>query len=444
MLVKNKNHFDYIYKYRIKSYPMNLRLIATLIFCFMLLISNRWLSYEDGITILKAADTHSYMTIAKAAPALPVLTTSETMLPTNHSARFIVPYLAGAIAHGIGVSEERMFLVFTLLFCGIVVWACYRIFAECGLNDMQVAPLMALLIFNPYTFRYYLTVPAMVNDIVFVAGLALTLLGLVRGAERQGFWIILAGSIIAIAGRQNALVYLPALAAWMLWGEKWRGTSLGKRLGQFVIAAGSMIAVYVVIGRVIASFSVQGMEGDALTGLVRWAVAPSAGKFKVFAEYGLRTVIALMFPVCILLGMAFAQRLRGISFQQFFAQMPRDFWWAMLFVAALYGFAFLGGPTLFMSGVTRYVSHAFPAMLCALAIAMRHYNSFAGIGGALMIWFVGVTFSSSLHHMTTRFGDPTSDNSSYFAVMYCILAIFAGLLTFLFVRKELKTHSTNL
>jgi hypothetical protein len=402
------------------------------------------LSYEDGITILKAADTQSYMTIAKAAPGLPVLTTPETMLPTNHSARFIVPYLAGAIAHGIGVSEERMFLVFTLLFCGIVVWAYYRILAECGLNDMQVVPLMALLIFNPYTFRYYLTVPAMVNDMVFVAGLALTLLGLVRGAERQGFSIILLGSIIAIAGRQNALVYLPALAAWMLWGEKWRNNSLGKRLGKFAIAAGSMIAVYIVIGRIIASFSVQGMEGDALTGLVRWVVAPSAGKFKVLAEYGLRTVIALMFPVCILLGMAFAQRLRGVSLQQFFAQMPRDFWFAMLFVAALYSFAFLGGPTLFMSGVTRYVSHAIPAMLCALAIAIRYYNSFASLDGTFRLWFFGVTLASSFHHMTTRFGDPTSDNSSFFAVMYCILAIFAGLLTLLFVRKELKTHSTNL
>ncbi|TAE29500.1 MAG: hypothetical protein EAZ92_06300 [Candidatus Kapaibacterium sp.] len=427
---------------------MNLRLITTLVFCVLLLLSNRWLSYEEGITILKAADTHSYMTIAKAAPALPMLTTPETMLPTNHSARFIVPYLAGAIAHGIGVSEHWMFLCFTTFFCGIIVISCYQMFAELGLNDMQYIPLMGLLILNPYTFRYYLTVPAMVNDIVFVAGFALTLLGLMRGAARQGFVIILAGSVIAIAGRQNALVYLPALAAWMLWGEKWRSLSLGKRLGQCAIAAASMIALYVVIGRVIASFSVQGMEGDALTGLVRWAVAPSegnfAGKLRVFAEYGLRTVIALLFPVFMLLGIAFAQHFNGLSLRNFFAQMPRDFWFALLFVAALYSFAFLGGPTLFMSGVTRYVSHAFPAMLCALAIAMRQYNSFSGIAGSLIIWFIGVVFSSSLHHMTTRFGDPTSDNSSYFAVIYCILAIFAGLLTFLFVRKELKTHSPKL
>lgn len=425
---------------------MNTRLIATLSFCLILLFSNRWLSFEEGISVLKAADTHSYMTIAKAAPALPVLTTPETMLPTNHSARFIVPYLAGTLAHLTGLSEEWMFTAFTILFCGIVVAACHLMFLELGINAIIHSLLMALLIFNPYSFRYYIAVPAMVNDIVFVAGLAVTLLGLVRGVERQGFLIILAGSIIAIAGRQNALVYMPALAAWMLWGEKWQGLALSKRLIQFAIAATTTVAVYVAIGRVIASFSVQGMEGDALTGFIRWAIAPSAGKFKVFAEYCLRTVIALLFPLAILLASGIAARVRGISFVEFFTNLSRDFWFTMLFVAALYGFAFLGGPELFMSGVTRYVSHTMPAMLLALAFALDSLHLpekelSLNTQKVLLTLLAGVIVVSSYHHMTTRFGDASSDNAMYFAVKYCILAIFAGLLTFLFVRKELKTYS---
>jgi hypothetical protein len=430
---------------------MNTRVIATLTFCCILLFSNRWLSYQEGISVLKAADTQSYMTIAEAAPALPQPATPETMLPTNHSARFIVPYMAGTLAHFTGIPHEGMFLAFTLLFCAIVVVACHIMLNELGVNDTHHALLMALLIFNPYAFRYYLAVPAMVNDIVFVAGLVITLLGLVRGAERQGFVLILAGSIVAIAGRQNALVYLPALGAWMLWGEKWRTGAVMKRAIRFGIAAASMIAVYIVIGRVIASFSVQGMEGDALTGLVRWLIAPanaSAGKIKVFAEYGLRTVIALLFPVFMLLGAAFAVRVRGVSFVQFFAQLPRDFWFAMLFVAALYGFAFLGGPELFMSGVTRYVSHTLPAMLCALAIVFAKYSLVEETISSHLQKFIigavaGVIVISSYHHMTTRFGDPTSDNALYFAVKYCILAIFAGLLTYALQTTYLNFSHTS-
>ncbi len=409
---------------------MNTRILTTLTFCAILLLTNRWLSYQEGIDILKAADTNSYMTIAQAAPALPVLA-PEALLPTNHTARFTVPYIAGTIAHFTGISHEMLFLLATLFFCGMVVWSCHQMLEELTCTDAQYALAMALLIFNPYMFRYYLAVPAMVNDVVFVAGLALALLGLVRG----GFGIVLAGCLLAIAGRQNALVFLPALGLWMVLGEKWRMGGWMQALMRFGVVAASVVAVYVVIGRVIAPFSVRGMEGDALTGFMRWAFAPSVGKSKVFAEYVLRTVICLLFPIMILLSAAVVRRLRGAKITDFFVWMPREFWLSMLFVAALYGFAFLGGPELFMSGVTRYVSHALPAMVLAFAFAMKRYNLFADAEASPMLALGALCAMGSFHHMTT-FGGTTSDKAMYFAVMYCILAIFAGMIAFVALRKK--------
>ncbi len=409
---------------------MNTRILTTLTFCAILLLTNRWLSYQEGIDILKAADTNSYMTIAQAAPALPVLA-PEALLPTNHTARFTVPYIAGTIAHFTGISHEMLFLLATLFFCGLVVWSCHQMLEELTCTDAQYALAMALLIFNPYMFRYYLAVPAMVNDVVFVAGLALTLLGLVRG----GFGMVLAGCLIAIAGRQNALVFLPALGLWMVLGEKWRMGGWMQALMRFGVVAASVVAVYVVIGRVIAPFSVRGMEGDALTGFMRWAFAPSVGKSKVLAEYVLRTVICLLFPIMILFAAAVVRRLRGVKITDFFAWMPREFWLSMLFVAALYGFAFLGGPELFMSGVTRYVSHALPAMVLAFAFAMKRYNLFADVEALPMLALGTLCAMGSFHHMTT-FGGTTSDKAMYFAVMYCILAIFAGVIAFVALRKK--------
>ncbi len=409
---------------------MKTRLLTTLLFCAILLLTNRWLSYQEGIEVLKAADTNSYMTIAQAAPNLPSLV-PEALLPTNHTARFIVPYLAGTIAHFTGISHERMFLVLTLLFCAIVVWAVHRILLELALSETQYTLSMALLIFNPYMFRYYLAVPAMVNDVVFVAGLALVLLGLMRG----GFPLVLVGSIVSIAGRQNALVFMPALAVWMLWGEKWREKGLQQALVRFGIVALSVVAVYVLIGRIIAPFSVRGMEGDALTGLVRWTFAPSAGKGKIFAEYVLRTVICLFFFKMILLAAALVLRLQGTSFKILLTSLPREFWLAMLFVAALYGFAFLGGPELFMSGVTRYVSHALPAMVLAFAIALKHFGLFHDAETAPVLALGALAATSSFHHITT-FGGTSSDKALYFAVIYCILAIFAGFVAFIALRNR--------
>ncbi len=409
---------------------MSTRILTTLTFCAILLLTNRWLSYQEGIDVLKAADTNSYMTIAQAAPALPVLA-PEALLPTNHTARFAVPYIAGTIAHFTGISHERLFLLATLFFCGVVVWVCHKMLEELACTDSQYALAMALLIFNPYMFRYYLAVPAMVNDVVFVAGLALTLLGLVRG----GFGMVLAGGLLAIAGRQNALVFLPALGLWMVLGEQWRTGGMVRSLTRFGIVAASVVVVYVVIGRVIAPFSVRGMEGDAIMGFVRWVLAPSAGKAKVFAEYFLRTIICLLFPIMILFAAALVRRLRGVKISDFFAWMPREFWLSSLFVAALYGFAFLGGPELFMSGVTRYVSHALPAMTLAFAFAMKRYNLFADAEASPMLALGALCAMGSFHHMTT-FGGTTSDKAMYFAVMYCILAIFVGVIAFVALRKK--------
>lgn len=409
---------------------MKTRLLTTLLFSAMLLLTNRWLSYQEGIDILKAADTHSYMTIAQAAPALPNLP-SEALLPTNHTARFIVPYLAGTVAHFTGIGQEWVFLLATLLFCAVVIWACHQMFEELRLDTTAYTLSMALLIFNPYMFRFYLAVPAMVNDVVFVAGLSLTLLGLLRG----GFPLVLIGALVALAGRQNALVFLPAVALWMLWGEKWRTGGIIPALTRFVIVAASVVGAYLVIGRIIAPFSVRGMESDAIMGFLRWVLAPSAGKAKVLAEYGLRTVICLLFPLFIMLAILLERRLSGLSLKAALKLLPREFWFALAFVASLYGFAFLGGPELFMSGVTRYVSHTLPAMVLAFGFMLKSYNSFGETKSATMMMVSALCAMGSFHHMTT-FGGTTSDRAMYFAVMYCILAIFAGVVAFASLRSQ--------
>ncbi len=407
---------------------MKTRLLTTLLFSAMLLLTNRWLSYQEGIDILKAADTHSYMTIAQAAPALPNLP-PEALLPTNHTARFIVPYLTGAVAHFTGIRHEWVFLLATLLFCAVVIWACHQMFEELRLDTTAYTLSMALLIFNPYMFRYYLAVPAMVNDVVFVAGLSLTLLGLLRGR----FPLVLVGALTALAGRQNALVFLPAVALWMFWGEKWRTGGIVPALTRFGIVAVSVVGVYLVIGRIIAPFSVRGMESDAILGLLRWVLAPSAGKTKVLAEYGLRTVICLLFPLFIMLAILLERRLSGLSLKAALMLLPREFWFALAFVASLYGFAFLGGPELFMSGVTRYVSHTLPAMILVFGFMLKSYSSFGETKSATMM-ISALCAMGSFHHMTT-FGGTTSDRAMYFAVIYCILAIFAGMVAFVSLHR---------
>jgi len=48
-----------------------MRLMSTILLSVFVLLTNRWLSYEDGISIMMADDIQGYMSIAQSAPALP-------------------------------------------------------------------------------------------------------------------------------------------------------------------------------------------------------------------------------------------------------------------------------------------------------------------------------------------------------------------------------------
>ncbi|MCS6808244.1 MAG: hypothetical protein RML40_03490 [Bacteroidota bacterium] len=410
------------------------RSLTTLIFCATLLLTNRWLTYSEGIDILKASDTRSYMTIAQAAPHFPALA-PDALLPTNHAVRFVVPYLVGVCSHAIGIPCEQGFLAATLCFFSLIVWTTHRILQHLQLTDSQYMLAMALLIFNPYMFRYYLAVPAMVNDLVFVAGLGYILLGLVQGSQQGGFSTVVVGSLIAVLGRQNMLVILPALAVWLIRGTQWQSDTLTKPLLRSTLLIASVIALYVVLERSIVSFSVRGMESGALTGFIRWIIEPSEhNKVLVLAEYSLRLIICPLMLIAFLIAITLHLRLQGLPLQIIASQTPKEFWFSLLIAASLFGFAFLGGPSLFMTGVTRYVSHALPAVLVGFSIALRHYHLFTHASPSSLFGLGTLIALGSFHHMTT-FSGTNSDKASYFAFIYCILAIFAGVFAFRALRS---------
>jgi hypothetical protein len=406
---------------------MNLRLAITLLCCALVLLTNRWLSYEEGISILVADDTKSYMMLAKTAPALP----SADIIPklaSNHTMRLVPAWLVGTSAHALSQPEERMFLVLTLLVCGLIVWTFHRILTQLALTDAQYALSMALFVVNPYTFRYYLAVPAMVGDMVFVLGLALTLLGLLQARLPVVLW----GGLIAVLGRQNAVVFLPAALVWLWLGDGWRGRSPAQLIIACVGLAAMIVLPYIVLGKLTAPFSERGLENEALTGLWMWLQSPASGKARQFVEYLLRMNICLLMPSFVLVGGLLASRSRPAL-----RDIPRAVWLALLIAAALYGFAFLGGPDLFMSGVTRYVSHTLVAVMVAFARVLREARLFTSPLLPLSMpraVLAGIILASSFHHMTTWIAAPSAV-AKYFAAVAIVLSLTAGVVTFWKVRR---------
>jgi hypothetical protein len=451
------------------SFTNRSRLLRTLVIlfcCGLVLLTNRWLTFDEGISVLVADDTRSYMALAQAAPLLPSEQT-QPKLPSNHAMRLVPAWLVGVAAYATGTDEFRMFVVMTLIVCSGIVWTLHRILCTLELSDAQYTLCMGMFVLNPYTFRYYLAVPAMVGDMVFVCGLGMVILGLLR----VQITTLVLGSVLAVLGRQNAIIALPAVVLWIWSDNKWQQQPLSKRIIASVLVIIAVLMPYITLSRLTAPFSERGLEHEALTGMMTWALAPAAAaqKLRLLMEYLWRLNIALLAPLCIIVGVVagrFAQSKQQLqnlsnstsahtaSVKDTFAvlyNLDRRIWLLMLIASVLYGFAFLGGPELFMSGVTRYVSHTLIAVIAAVGLLLQQSNVLSAYPNKKVehankiLWrtlflILGLAFIGSLHHLTTWvWGNQTSAVAGYFALLNTFTSLCMGAVMWQYTRQSVTS-----
>ena len=96
----------------------------------------------------------------------------------------------------------------------LLVLVLHLLLVRMGLSLFAYSLCMALVLLNPYALRPYAIAPGMLTDLVFVLGLALSLLGL--RTWRTG--LVALGAATSILGRQTELLVLPALAVVIMLG----------------------------------------------------------------------------------------------------------------------------------------------------------------------------------------------------------------------------------
>lgn len=406
-----------------------MRLFVSCILCIIVLLTNRWLTFEEGMSILVADDTKSYMIMAQAAPGLP---NNGIMLASNHTKRIVPSWIAGCLRYLLPMSDFQAFLFLTIVTCALIVFVVHTLLSDLQLSDAQYSLCMAMFILNPYTFRYYLAVPAMVSDLVFVLGLSLIVLFIFR----QKTWILVIGCIIAVCGRQNALIIVPALVIWFIFSSKWHHRAKLHFVQQGGLVVVSIFVPYLLLYFLTNPFSERGLENESLTGLWNWIISSSPRKIMVFAEFIFRALIAIIFIVFLLLGATLAKKTR----LRIIRQLPREFLLMGAMFFSLFGFALLGGPELFMTGITRYVSHTIILIIVCSALLFRELNIVENLTerNALLYFILGLLLSiSSFHHLTSFAGGNSSKNAAYFSVIVVLSAILSAITMYLLTKKEI-------
>jgi hypothetical protein len=206
-----------------------------------LLVTNRWKAPH-----VWGNDAESYSLMSAAAPHLP-----SGGVGSAYAGRLLPHYAVGLLSDVTGFDLHTTYWI-----AGIAVTLALALIAAELLRALDApwivaALVLAAFIAGPYASpRETLVAPGLLQDEVFVLGLALLVLGLVR----TRFPVVLAGALVALAGRQTALLVLPVAALWILVDPQWATVARSGRRVRAAVVVITGIALYGVILTIVASF----------------------------------------------------------------------------------------------------------------------------------------------------------------------------------------------
>ena len=174
----------------------------------IIFFTNSHFDFQESL-FFGGADGQSYMTISQNAPFI----TSEQIMPI-HSERFFFPYLIGLISKllNIEIFLTYKILIFVILF--FINFYLFNIFIFLKLEKDFIIILLAIVNLNPYISRFYIAVPTIINDLIFILGTTIIFKNILE--KKKLNFLFLLGCILSFASRQTGIAYLIAYFAKIL------------------------------------------------------------------------------------------------------------------------------------------------------------------------------------------------------------------------------------
>ncbi|MBI3542773.1 MAG: hypothetical protein HY075_05800 [Deltaproteobacteria bacterium] len=368
--------------------------------------SNRWLPWREAIEYAQSYDVTWYEKISRVAPSFPTEPVRH-----HHAQRFVTHYVTGTLSSVTGVSLPAAYRFVWLLLTLAVVVLADRLFQSFRLKPRAYWLCMAAFLLNPYALRFYALAFGMVQDLTFLVGSLVLLLGLRSGRLAT----VVAGAAIASIGRQTAVMLMPGLGLWMFYGEPWRRRA--RKLTAFALVCGVIVGVYVLTDLATASFSLPSENVGTITSLFYWLVSP-AFSVSALVELFARALIPFAVPAGLLLGMGESRALKRV-----------DVLACLLMAAGITAQPLLGGPIITGRNASRLSALGLAFVFTALAATLEKTKALPESGPAgsarrsLFAAAILLLAVSSLHHLYSVVGPP---GAAWFAAIQ--LGVAAALL----------------
>ena len=378
----------------------------------MLLAPARWTG--NGDIHPWADDPVAYEKIASAAPGFP-----DGHIASAHSERFVPHYIVGMFNEATGLSLHASYRIFALLTIFATLLVAERIMRTLKPPWWIYAFSLTAFALAPYALRGTILFPAAFQDLVFVLGAGICMLGLLR----LQYPLVLIGAFVALSGRQTALLFAAAAAVWMVFAPDWKQKAeLRTRLWQGAALVVGLGLTYLVIKHVVKGFTIN-FSPDKPSDTI------------IFGPPGLHDLIShlarCMDPIVVpgaalatVLGILAAAGTR-------MRELPLRLWLSLLLSAAIVVQPVVINPNFpgFSNNEQRLAGLGLLPLCVALAIALIEADRRRLIVPSPQLFAGGmaVLVLSSLHHIFTVVGP--SDVKEYAAIqILCGLLLIAGLL----------------
>jgi hypothetical protein len=376
-----------------------------------------WLAITNAVLFGPArTDALYYREMAASAPGLP-----DEVIGSAYTGRLVPHYLVGLLAEVSGASLHAAYVVSL-----VVVVTALLVVLHLLLRYMSLpvyALLAGIVVLSPYAFRPYLASAWNLQDLVFVLGTAVCLLGLLHRRSA----LVLLGLAVAICGRQSALPLAPVAALWVLADPAWRAKSRRLRLGTAMGVLALVVGVYSAIMFAVAPFSKDyepHIPGDTVLALLQ--DLPSNARSLV-AHLG-RSVVPLLVPGAVLVATLTLRRTKGL---------PWLSWPA--FGCLTVGAAIIGQPIAidpafpgFAYNEQRLVALGLLPLAVAIGLLLAPVAP-RRVAGPMIAMMAVLLSVSSLHHLFTRVGPPTTTT---FLASQAVAAVGIGIAVWALARKS--------
>ncbi|MAV56518.1 MAG: hypothetical protein CMI79_03190 [Candidatus Pelagibacter sp.] len=333
-----------------------------------LLITNEFYTYEETLKI-NQYDGRSYFKIS----IFPFDFANN--IPFHHAQRFYLPFIIGVLANIFEIDNFLLFRLICLFTILIVILIHIRLINRLKINFKDSIISTTLIFLNPYLFRYFISVPTMINDLYFILALYVFLYAVLINHK-----FLLLSLIISLISRQTGLFILIGFLYFCYNKKYYQTLFIGLFISCFIFFLSNYYA---------QNSSISGFNFDHLVGFFK----------SIFFEDEINKILNWIFlPFYSFLPLIFYLFLKKFEKEKFLKIQPLIIFFIFL---STVGISYLAGPELAGRNIIRQTSIVIPLLVFLILVYSknRYNNMHLKIIDKILILLI---FISSLHPIYSK------------------------------------------